>query len=144
MDPHALTVEEFSTPNPVFVLPTDRLPEIWNLMRLNGIRHVLVKNQRGDILGIVSQRDVTSFSQAEDFAKIEAQEIMSSDVFTVLPDTKLYEVALKMSTDKIGSTVIHDPDTDYTGIFTATDALNALVEVLRGDVEAEDAPSDSL
>lgn len=135
MDTHFLTVEEFSTPNPLSVLPSDKLPSVWQLMQKKGIRHVVVKNVPGKIVGIISQRDLTAFSQANEFANIEAKDIMIRDVFTVPPDAKLYEVALKMSQEKIGSTIVHDPDTDYMGIFTATDALNALVEILRGDMD---------
>ena len=132
MNPATITVDEFTTPSPVNVSPTDRLPKIWDIMQSRGIRHVLVccDNQ---VMGVLSQRDLTTFSQAKDFESIEAQDIMSKDIFTVSPETKLYEVALKMSQDKIGSTIVQDKDTNYTGIFTATDALNALVEVLRGD-----------
>ncbi len=134
MDPAKLTVEEFSTPSPVSVSTTEKLPKIWQMMKDNGIRHVLVRNE-SDVVGILSERDLTTFSQADGFDAIEAQEIMSKDLVTVTLDTKLYEVALKMSQDKIGSTIVTDPDdADYVGIFTATDALNALVEVLRGEV----------
>lgn len=133
-----ITVEEFSTPSPYCIEPNEKLPEIWTLMKKEGIRHALVQ-ANGHFVGIVSERDLTTFSQSPDFDQIEAQDIMSKDVATVPPDTKLYEVALKMSEGKIGSTVVQDVDADYTGIFTATDALNALVEILRGDYGSEDS-----
>lgn len=130
-----LTVEEFTTPSPHSVEPTTKLPQVWQAMQDHGIRHVLVKGQGEDILGILSQRDVTAFSQSDDFENIEAQDVMSRDIFTATPETKLYEVALKMSEEKIGSAIITGEGSDSLGIFTATDALNALVEVLRGDIQ---------
>lgn len=133
MNPNPITVEEFSTPSPESVQVTDKLPKIWDKMKSKGIRHVLVRDQE-EIVGILSERDLTTFSQADGYEKIEAQDIMSRDLVTVPPDAHLYEVALKMSQEKVGSTIVMDPDGDYVGIFTATDALNALVEVLRGDL----------
>ena len=134
MNSSSITVEEFSTPSPASVSIKDKLPMIWDTMKSRGIRHVLVSNG-DDVVGVLSERDLTTFSQSDDFANIEAQEIMSKDIFTVTPDTRLFEVALKMSEEKIGSTIVRDPENDYLGIFTATDALNALVEVLRGDLD---------
>lgn len=129
-----LTVEEFTTPNPIAVQNTDRLPLVWETMQNQGIRHVVVNDENGQIVGVISQRDLVTFSQAVDFSKIEAQEIMSKDILTTSPGTPLYEVALRMSEDKIGSVIVCEPDQKELGIFTATDALNALVEVLRGDL----------
>ncbi len=134
MNPTEITVEEFSTPSPTSVSTKTKLPDVWKTMQGQRIRHLLIHNGSSEIVGIVSERDVTTFSQSQDFEKIEAQDIMSKNIFSVTPDTKLYEVALKMSQEKIGSAVVQEPSSNYLGIFTATDALNALVEVLRGEV----------
>ena len=138
MDLAKLTVDEYTTPNPIFVEPNVKLPAIWKLMKEKGIRHVLVEENTGKVLGILSERDLTTFSQSQDFEKIEAQDIMSTNLLTVTPETRLYEVALEMSKSKFGSTLVMNTDNTYMGIFTATDALNALVEILRGDLEDKD------
>ncbi len=134
MELKELKVDEFTTPNPLKVSVGTLLSEVWKMMFDNSIRHILVAE--GDsIVGIVSSRDLTTFSQASNFNELKVEEIMSKDIYTVSPETKLYEVALKMSENKFGSAVIYDPEEKSLGIFTATDALNALVEVLRGDIE---------
>lgn len=135
MKNNEIMVEEFTTPNPFYVETTSTLPEIWDLMKKEGIRHVLVKNQ-DQVVGIVSERDVTTFSQSNNLSNIQAHEIMSRDLITVRPDTPIYQVALKMSEEKVGSAIVQDSQDDFIGIFTATDALNALVEVLRGDLNS--------
>ena len=131
-----MTVDEFTTPNPACVEMDTKLPLIWEIMQEKGIRHVLVQ-ENDEIIGMVSERDLITFSQDQEFQGIEAQDIMSKNLLTARPDTKLYEVALEMSQNKYGSTVIQDKDSHYLGIFTATDALNALVEILRGDLTAD-------
>ena len=75
--------------------------------------------------------------ESVDFDSYEAQDVMSKELLTASPETNLYDVALQMSQQKVGSTLVTDPTTDYMGIFTATDALNALVEVLRGDLDQD-------
>lgn len=133
MQKRKIKVDDYTTPSPESVKPNDSLQKVWETMNQKGIRHALVRDEQNNIIGILSQRDITTFSQADNFNNITAEEVMSRDLFTAHPDTELYEVALKMSDKKIGSAVIEDPENSYTGIFTATDALNALVEVLRGD-----------
>ena len=133
MDLRTLRVEEYTTPNPYYVELKTNIEEIWKIMTKKGIRHVLVKDEKEKICGLVSDRDVRTFSQSEDVKKITAKDIMATDLLTVSPEAKLYEVALEMSKNKFGSTLIKDEQSGYLGIFTATDALNALVEILRGD-----------
>lgn len=137
MDAHTMTVEEYTTPSPISVSPKEKLPMVWETMKSQGVRHVLVVTS-GKVCGIVSERDLTTFSQADYFEDLEVQEVMSTDLVSVTPDTKLYEVALMMSEKKVGSAIVQDEASQESslGIFTATDALNALVEVLRGDLQA--------
>jgi acetoin utilization protein AcuB len=137
MDKSQITVDEFTTPSPVSVRAQQKLPEAWELMTKEGIRHLLVRDDMDSVVGILSQRDLTTFSQSPGFNEIEAQDVMSRDIVTVTPQTKLFEVALRMSQEKIGSALVMEPGGEYMGIFTATDALNALVEVLRGDLDQE-------
>ena len=58
---------------------------------------------------------------------------MKKDPYIVDSTTKLSEVAFYMAKHKYGSALVQEPDGEL-GIFTSTDALNALVEVLRGDI----------
>ena len=48
-------------------------------------------------------------------------------------NNKISKIGLTV-TKKIGSAVIVDSNADDIGIFTTTDALNALIEILRGDI----------
>ena len=134
MNTKSLTVDEFTTPSPISVSPEDSLNTVWTLMKDNSVRHILVTSDT-ETVGILSERDITTFSQAEYFSSLKAKDVMSTDLMTVAPNTRLYEVALQMSEKKIGSTLVKDESSGELGIFTSTDALNALVEVLRGDLD---------
>lgn len=130
----SLTVDEFTTPDLIKVYKDASLLEVWNTMETKGIRHVIVSGRDQEVCGIISDRDVRMFSQSNLIADLKAQDIMHSPVFTVRSGTLLSKVALEMSKNKYGSALVYDEKTGEYGIFTATDALNALVEVLRGDV----------
>ncbi|HOM14314.1 MAG TPA: CBS domain-containing protein, partial [Rubrivivax sp.] len=50
---------------------------------------------------------------------------------TVNAAAPLDEVAYAMSERKVGSAIVNDENGEFLGIFTATDALNALIELTR-------------
>ena len=130
-----INVDEFTTPDPVVVNCKTPLTEMKSMMQANGFRHLLVEDDNKKLVGLVSERDIASFSASQIFAELVAENVTANDLLTVSPETKLYDVALQMSENKFGSAVVVDANQTPIGIFTATDALNALVEVLRGDLD---------
>ena len=128
-----MTVDEFSTPSPLSVDHNEKLPAAWQMMKDRNIRHLVIQDEQEFPVGILSHRDLVTFSQAKNFEEIRVKDIMSEKIYTVVSGTKLYSVALTMSEKKIGSALVINADSGELAIFTATDALNALVEILRGD-----------
>ncbi len=128
-----LAVEEFTTPNPVTAREDSGIAELTELMREHGIRHLPIV--RGDmVVGVVSERDlkVLAALEPERQSLIRAADLMSPDPVSVRLSDRLDDVALRMSERKIGSVIVLDKAGKFYGIFTATDALNALIEVIRG------------
>jgi acetoin utilization protein AcuB len=125
-------VEEFTTPNPVTASEDTSIDELRALMTTYGVRHLPIA-RKGDIVGVVSDRDlrVAQGLSAAHQLQVLAADIMSTDPVSVKAETPLDEVALTMSDRKIGSVLVHEADGSFLGIFTLTDALNALVEVTR-------------
>lgn len=108
------------------------LDELLRLMSDEGFRHLPVM-RGGELAGIISDRDVRLFAgmPAAERAGLTAADIMTEDLLTIDASTPLDEAALQMSANKVSSLIVREGD-EFLGIFTATDALNALVEVLRG------------
>lgn len=129
-----LTVEEFTTPNPVTATEDAGVEEMGRLMSEHAIRHLPIARGQ-QVVGIVSQRDLAVLAglELEHRAQVRAGDLMSPDPVAVRTPDLLDEVALRMSELKIGSVIVLDEGDTLYGIFTATDALNALVEVVRGD-----------
>ena len=125
-------VEEFTTPDPISIEETMGLEELLRLMSSNGNRHLPVMRD-GELAGIISDRDVRLFAgmPLEDRKGLTAGDIMTEDLLSIDASTPLDEAAMLMSAHKVSSLIVREDD-QFLGIFTATDALNALVEVLRG------------
>lgn len=127
-----MPVEEFTTPDPITATETTSIEALISLMKGNGVRHLPIL--RGTkVVGIVSDRDVKVASGLNSSEKmmIEARHIMATDPVTVNSATSLEDVAFQMSNSKIGSVIVNDEEDQFLGIFTVTDALNALIEVAR-------------
>lgn len=130
-------VEEFTTPDPISIEENTSFNELLKLMTGQDIRHLPVMRE-GVLAGIISDRDVRLFAgmPEADRQQLTAADIMSENLVSVEASTPLDEVAQLMSAEKISSLIVEE-DGEFLGIFTATDALNALIEVLRGTASQE-------
>ena len=124
------TVSKYMTVLPHSIGSDQTLEKAATMMREHRIRHLPVLSG-GKLLGIVSQRDielVRSFG-ATDAGGLRVSDAARDNVFTVAPDAKLNDVVRRMAGDKLGSALVVD-NGKLVGIFTDTDALNALDELL--------------
>jgi len=133
-----LPVEEFTTPDPITATEDTPVDDLAELMEKHGVRHIpIMKDDR--VVGIVSDRDlkvVKGLSFREKLL-VTAGDIMARDPVTVEASATLDEVAFEMSKRKIGSVIVNE-NGKLLGIFTVTDALNALIEIVRS-VPAQEA-----
>lgn len=132
MLPTSLPVEEFTTPDPVTADENMLIDDLQQLMHRHGIRHLpILRDNR--VVGVISDRDLRLFSGlsvAEKF-QVRAADIMAEHPLTVNAAAPLDEVAYAMSERRVGSAIVLDEEGQLLGIFTATDALNALIEIVR-------------
>lgn len=133
MLPLNLPVEEYTTPNPVTAREDMLIDDLRRLMEEHGIRHLPIV-RGGTVVGVISDRDARLVSglDFEQKLQVRAADIMAPDPLTVSAATPLDEVAYAMSDKKIGSVIVNDENGRFLGIFTVTDALNALIEIARG------------
>lgn len=101
------------------------------MMSENKIRHLPVM-KGGQISGVISDRDLklAMSIRGVESSKTTVDEIASSEVFLVKPESKLDDVSKMMAEKKIGSVLVVD-NHRLVGIFTTTDALKALNELLH-------------
>lgn len=127
-----IAVEDYTTPSPITACITTPVAEIVTLMENHGIRHVpIVDGERP--VGIISDRDTRLIQRLPGADQLTAQDIMMPEPYVVAPSEPLEDVALAMGRQRIGSAIVTE-EGRIAGIFTLTDALNALIEIVRGEV----------
>lgn len=123
-----LKVEEFTSPYVISISSQDHLDTALNLMQENGIRHLPVIDD-SDVLGVISERDVLTHVGKVWNKVPHVGDIMNADILSVNVHDNLGDVAFQLSSQKKGSALVLDDEGKVYGIFTTTDALNALVEI---------------
>ncbi|MGH1342592.1 MAG: CBS domain-containing protein [Nannocystales bacterium] len=120
------------------------------LMKTIEVRHLPVLGDNGELVGIVSDRDLLSAAASclagldENDARVYRRqiaigEIMSCDIRVVTPTTPLLEAANLMHGRKIGCLPVIDGDA-LVGIVTESDLVGVLITALRGPPTPADAP----
>lgn len=123
-----IKVEEFTSPYVISISSKDQLDQALQLMQENGIRHLPVIDD-GNVMGMISERDVLTHMGKVWDKVLHVEDIMNSDILSVNVNDNLGDVAFQLSSQKKGSALVLDEDGSVYGIFTTTDALNALVEI---------------
>jgi acetoin utilization protein AcuB len=137
-----ILVEEFTSVCPVSINPNEKVDVAYQLMREKDIRHLPVLEDES-VMGIVSERDVLANHGKPWSEHLRVKDIMSTSVLTAYVKDGLGQVAYRLSKEKKGSAVILDLDDSLYGIFTTTDALNALVEIMLPEASEFSRPDKS-
>jgi acetoin utilization protein AcuB len=104
------------------VAATATVSEARSVMKLNGIRHLLVL-ERGDVVGVVSDRDLGGRTGSNDQRQLGA--VMTDNVVTAAPETTVRQAANLLRGRTIGCLPIVD-DGKAVGIVTTTDLLDLI------------------
>ncbi len=141
-----LRVRDLMTPNVVSVRPDDTVATAYELMLDNRFRHLIVRDRDGDLVGLLSHRDLLRHSlieraelplslQRSVMRRIRVEEVMTSEVETTEPDKLIQEVALVMFDNKYGCLPVVE-GSRVVGILTEADFVRhfALAMVELGKV----------
>jgi acetoin utilization protein AcuB len=135
-------VRDFMTKDPLTLREDDLLRQAVELVMVRRIRHIPVLDEKGSLVGIVTDRDVQgtlpsplSAAAPEEYeALLETTplaRIMTRSVITVGADDLAAEAVETLLADRIdGLPVVENGR--VVGIFTVRDALRAYLELLRG------------
>jgi acetoin utilization protein AcuB len=124
----SLTVRDVMVTNPVTVRPHETARHAYQLMRDHRFRHLPVVED-GQLLGILSDRDLRPVLLSPTLARARVGELMSEDPTTVGPEALVEEAASLLVVKKIGCLPVV-ADGRLVGIVTETDLLGVLVELL--------------
>jgi acetoin utilization protein AcuB len=131
-DSERLTVGHFMSPAPHSVGVEQSMAHAADRMRELGVRHLPVLHG-GTLVGVVSERDLALIASIvpDGLDRLTVEEAMTGVPYCVQHSTPVAEAALHMARRKLGSALVAEHD-QVVGIFTVTDALFALAEVLDG------------
>lgn len=124
----------------ITVPPEATLVEARKLIEEKRIDHLLVVNDKGKLIGLLSDRDLRQYwaSPATTLSahelgylldKITVKMIMVKTVVTVTPETTIERAAYIMQTNNINSLPVIEGD-DLVGIVTSTDVMHVLLEAI--------------
>lgn len=94
------------------------------LMDAKRFRHVPIVDERGGLLGIVSDRDLLRFKGNWDDA---IQNHMTPNVLTATPDTTIAKIAQAMFENRMNSLPIVDENHKVVGILTSSDIFRSIM-----------------
>jgi acetoin utilization protein AcuB len=124
----------------ITVSPKTPMQEAHKLMRDEKIRRLPVVNERGKLIGIITESDLLHASPSDAtslsvwemnymLSKVTVEKIMTREVITTQKDTPLEEAARKMVDNKIGGLPVV-MDGELVGIITETDLFKVFLEML--------------
>lgn len=135
-----LFVRDLMTEDVATVAVDDDLSVLYDLMDARRIRHVPVIDEAGELVGIVSQRDLMRgalgeagglpmSAQRDLLRSASVGAIMVTEPMTVEPDTTLREAGEILLEHKLGCLPVLDGD-ELVGIITESDFVRYTVEQL--------------
>ena len=119
-------VYRWMTPCPQTIDRDATIADARACMRRLHVRHLPVVDA-GELVGIVSERDLSFAERFADARQAAVGDVMTKDPYVTVPYTPLADVAHTMASQRYGATVVIDRGS-VVGVFTATDALRALAE----------------
>ncbi len=104
------------------VAPSERIDDVFTMMRLAGIRHVPIVDE-GNLVGVASDRDILlAWPRGAD---TPVGQVMTHEPRWVSPDTSARDAAAILLRHKIGGLPVLDPiERRVVGVVTASDFLS--------------------
>lgn len=126
-----LRVRDLMTSNVVTVQHDDSVASAYELMLENQFRHLVVLNEEGDLVGLLTHRDLLRNAlierpelplglQRSILRRIRVEEVMTSEVETAEPGQWLHEAAQIMFENKYGCLPVVE-GREVVGILTESD-----------------------
>ena len=134
-----MLVSACMTPDPLTIKTDSTIYDAMQMMLERDIRHLPVVDERGELVGMLSDRDLRKFSLSfseddahmKDRLKAPALDLANTDTLTVSSEDELKEAIEAMLENKVGALPVVDPVEDkLVGILSYIDVLRAAAEVM--------------
>ena len=117
-----MTVSDVMTEHVYSVAPESSADEARALMRRRRVHHLVVKNTRGDWVGLVSAHDLARRPSERHKRPLKVSDVMTRHVLTIDEQTPVNRAAFMMRGRSIGSLLVLRKG-EIVGIITTADLL---------------------
>ena len=133
-----MTVSKNMTINPVTTTPDMGVFEAFELMKNEGVQRLPVLDNDGNLVGIISEKNITSAVADREvsivefallLSKIKVGDVMTKEVITVSIDDPVELAARKMSDNDISILPVVDNDGKLVGVVSRSDLFRLLLEL---------------
>lgn len=127
------TVEQFMATDLFTVRPEDLIDLAANLMHWKHIRHVPVEDDKGNLVGIISHRDLLKLfavGRADEKTEVIVRDVMKTKPITITPQTPTLE-ALKLMREKNIGCLPVVKNKKLVGLITAYDFLTVSAKLFE-------------
>ena len=116
------------------VYEEDLIDLVPNIMKWNQVRHMLVENRAGDLVGLVTLGRLGKYySEQTDANPVMVKEVMVKKVITVTPGTSTLDAIRLMQQHNIGCLPVLNKDKKLVGVITEKDFLEVAASYLKPD-----------
>ena len=123
-----MRVHEIMTRRVQTVAHSENAEAAWNLMRWKRIHHLVVTGEDGEVVGVVSARDLGGRDRDEFRRRRPVSAMMTAYAVKATPDTPVRQAANVMRGWNIGCLPVIEHDGTLAGIVTVSDLLRLLAE----------------
>ena len=132
-----LTVGGWMTPHPITIEQDASVIEAIHLLKEKAIRRLPVM-KKGKLVGLVTEKMLAAYTPGKATSldqwelhglldKTQVRAAMNADPYKVHPDTPLAEAVKLLHDKKLNGVLVVDEHAELAGIFTSTNALEALI-----------------
>lgn len=128
-----MTVEQFMSTDLFTVRPEDVIDLAASLMHWKHVRHVPVENDKGELVGIVSHRDLLELivrGKLDSCGSVAIRDIMKTGLITITPQTSALEALFTMRDKNIGCLPVVEGKM-LVGLITAYDYLTVSAKLFE-------------
>lgn len=128
-----MKVEKYMSHTPVTIQDNTVYAKAFSIMNDKDLHHLPVVNEKNEIVGILTRRDLQLAAQHFGEAPVEVSDVMHTPVETISLNEPLLEAARQMIEKRIGGLPVLDDNGEMVGILTETDLLRVLIDLLSRD-----------
>ena len=123
------------TSDVISISPDQDLSAAITMLAEHNIGALIVIGSEGDLVGIISERDVVrAFARVEDALSLTVNDVMTKEVITGVPEDDIMSVVHTMTERRFRHLPIVDAD-QLIGVISIGDILKAQRDMYRGEID---------